>query len=56
MSWWRDPGAMLVAAVGLQYAAAAFVFAMTGRTWMAVAYFGYVVGNIGLFFMALGYK
>ena len=56
MTWWRDPGAMLVAAVGLQYAAAAFVFVMSGRPWMGVAYVGYTIGNGGLFAMALGYK
>ena len=56
MTWWRDPGAMLVAAVGLQYAVSAAVFLYTQRPWMGVAYIGYTVGNIGLFMMALGHK
>ena len=55
-AWWRDPGAMLVAAVGLQYAAAAVVFIATARPWMAITYIGYTIGNIGLFALALGYK
>ena len=56
MKWWRDPGAMLVAAVGLQYAAAMVVFLVTARPWMAVAYLGYTIGNVGLFMLALGYR
>lgn len=47
---------MLVAAVGLQYAAAAVVFITTDRPWMAVTYIGYTVGNVGLFALALGYQ
>lgn len=56
MKWWHDPGAMLVAAVGLQYAAAAAVFLATARPWMCVTYVGYFVGNVGLVMIALGYK
>lgn len=56
MTWWRDPGAMMVAAVGLQYAAAAALFFLTDRPWMGVTYVGYFVGNIGLVMLALGHK
>ncbi len=56
MTWWRDPGAMMVAAVGLQYAAAAIIFFASARPWMGVAYIGYTIGNVGLFMLALGHK
>jgi hypothetical protein len=52
----RDPGAMLVAAVGAQYLACALVFFGTARPWMGVTYVGYCIGNAGLFMLALGYK
>lgn len=56
MTWWRDPGAMMVAAVGLQYGAAMAVFMATQRPWMGVTYLGYAIGNVGLFMLALGHK
>jgi hypothetical protein len=52
----RDPGAMLVAAVGAQYLASAIVFFGTARPFMGLTYVGYTLGNIGLFGIALGYK
>jgi hypothetical protein len=54
--WWRDPGAMMVAAVGLQYAGAMLVFFASQRPWMAVMYLGYTIGNVGAFGLALGYR
>lgn len=56
MMWWQDPGAMVIAAVGLQYAGAMVVFAMTQRPWMAITYLGYAIGNVGLTMLALGHK
>lgn len=52
----RDPGAMMVAAVGAQYLASALIFFGTTRPWMGVTYVGYCIGNVGLFMLALGYK
>jgi len=48
--------AWLIAFIAVQYAAIAFLFYRHEQPWMAVTYFGYLVGNIGLTMIALGNK
>jgi hypothetical protein len=48
--------AWLIAIIAVQYAVIAFLFHRDGQPWMAITYFGYLVGNIGLTMIALGNK
>jgi hypothetical protein len=48
--------AWLIAFIAVQYAAIAVLFLRHDQPWMAVTYFGYLVGNIGLTMIALGHK
>jgi hypothetical protein len=59
--WNRDPGsvivpAWLIAFIAVQYAVIMFLFYRHDQPWMAVTYFGYMLGNVGLTMIALGYK
>ena len=48
--------AWLIACIAVQYAAIALLFYKDAQPWLAVTYFGYLVGNIGLTMIALGHK
>jgi hypothetical protein len=48
--------AWLIAFIAVQYAAIALLFYKDAQPWLAVTYFGYLVGNIGLTMIALGHK
>jgi hypothetical protein len=51
-----DYGALMILLVGLQYFGAMVLFGWTARPWTALTYFGYMLGNVGLFATTLGYK
>jgi hypothetical protein len=51
-----DPGAVLIMSTGAIYFASTFVFMLTSRPWMGIMYAGYVIGNIGAFGLAMGWK
>jgi hypothetical protein len=51
----QNPGAMMIAAVGLQYAVAMVFFMGKMHIWDAVTYLGYAIGNVGLTMRALGH-
>ena len=48
--------AWLIAFIGVQYAVIMFLFYRHDQPWMAVTYFGYMLGNVGLTMIALGHK
>ena len=54
--WRPDYAAILIAVTGVLYAGTTTAFFFTGRPWMAVAYLGYTIGNVGLFMIAMGGK
>lgn len=51
----QNPGAMMIAAVGLQYAVAMALFLHQAHFWDSVTYLGYAIGNVGLTMRALGH-
>jgi hypothetical protein len=48
--------AWLIAFIGVQYAVVMLLFYRDDQPWMAVTYFGYMLGNVGLAMIALGHK
>ena len=51
-----DFAAQVVLASFALYSLASPVFWMSGRPWFAVMYFGYTVGAMASFMLALGYR
>jgi hypothetical protein len=48
--------AWLIAIVGIQYAVVAVLLFKGSQPWLALAFVGYMLGNVGLAMVALGYR